>query len=232
MESNDVVVVGLLHEALAGQLLLDLGVEAGDVHAARHHGLGVLVDGDDLRALLERRDGGAAAREARAYDEHVALLRALDLVLGDGLGRYLPAVLAGHVGAGRGAALRHRDAALAARGGVGLGVGLRLGRAAGHAGHGRTGERRAAQAQERATRQALLPHALLFLHENPSLIRLANPARPFCAPERSVAAARRLTLKPTLPVINPQAGGNASPRAFPPAGGMPASRVRHAIEAL
>ena len=60
--------------------------------------------------------------------------------------------------------------ALAARGGIGLGVRLRLGRAAGHAGHGRTGERRAAQAQERATRQALLPHTLLFLHENPSLI--------------------------------------------------------------
>ena len=165
--AHDVVVVGLLDEALVHETLLHLRVEAGDVHAARDHRLGVLVDGDDLlRALLERGDGGAAAAEARAHDEHVAVLGVRDLVRGDVLGRDLPAVHAGHVGTGRSAAVGHGHAARRAirrarRRGLAR-VGGTLRRAARQPGDGRTRERGAAQTQERSTRKALL---LLFLHE-------------------------------------------------------------------
>ncbi len=52
-------------------------------------------------------------------------------------------------------------------------------------------------------------------------MRLVEPVGPFCAPERSVAAAREPTLKPTLPVINPQAGTMPPHVHLPLLGGCP-----------
>ena len=217
--SHDVVVVRLLQQTLVHQALLHLGVETGDVHAARDHRLGVLVDGDDLlRAFFQRGDGGAAAAQTRADDEHVAVLGVRDLVGGDGFGRDLPAVHAGHVGAGRGAAFGDRHAA---RRSARRTLRRRLGRIAAalrsaprQPGNRRARERGAAQTQERTTRKTLL---LLFLHEY-SLLRCL-PA----APCRRVAP----TVRPTLQVIIPLAGGTSPPPPdFPLPGGCLFAQAR------
>ena len=216
--AHDVVVVRLFKQALVHQALLHLRVEARDMHAARDHRLGVLVDGDDLlRALFQRGDGGTAAAQARADDEHVAVLGVRDLVGGNGFGRDLPAVHAGHVGTGRGAAFGDRHAA---RRSARCTLRRRLGRIAAalrsaprQPGNRRPRERGAAQAQERTTRKTLL---LLFLHD--SLLR--------CLPS---APCRRVvpTVRPTFQVIIPLTGGTSPPPPdFPLPGGCLFAQAR------
>ncbi len=178
--AHDVVVVGLLHEALAtSSCCTFVWKPAMCTPRATTVPSGLFSMVMTFVALLERGDGGAAAGEARADHEHVALL-GVDVAFGDGVGRDLQLCFPATSGPAEAPLSATGMPPSRARGARSRGlarVGLRLGRAAGHPGNGRTGERGAAQTQERSTRKALL----LFSSMSDSLLGLLAPGGPFCA---------------------------------------------------